>query len=78
MEKLNLLIHGNLIIDGDLGIYPPSNFIFKVNPSDYDLSNCIEMHGDVRIKANNDMYGNMIVKGEVGITGDYEILYSGK
>lgn len=76
MEKLNLLIHGNLIIDGDFAIFPLVNVITEVNPSDYDLSNCIEMHGDVRIKANNDMPGNM--KGEVGITGDFTFFFLGK
>lgn len=67
MEKASLLIRGNLgcknILQGG------GNFVFLAKESDYDLSECVIIEGDLITDDDISAHGLVLVTGFINITG---------
>lgn len=67
MKKASLLIKGNLqcknILRGG------SNFVFLAKESDYDLSECVIIEGDLITDDDISAHGLVLVTGFINITG---------
>lgn len=66
MEKASLLIRGNL---GCKNILPGGNFVFLAKESDYDLSECVIIEGDLITDDDISAHGLVLVTGFINITG---------
>lgn len=68
MKKASLLIKGNLqcknILRGGGG-----NFVFLAKESDYDLSECVIIEGDLITDDDISAHGLVLVTGFINITG---------
>lgn len=67
MKKASLLIKGNLqcknILRGG------DNFVFLAKESDYDLSECVIIEGDLITDDDISAHGLVLVTGFINITG---------
>lgn len=67
MKKASLLIKGNLqcknILQGG------GNFVFLAKESDYDLSECVIIEGDLITDDDISAHGLVLVTGFINITG---------
>lgn len=67
MKKASLLIKGNLqcknILRGG------GNFVFLAKESDYDLSECVIIEGDLITDDDISAHGLVLVTGFINITG---------
>lgn len=67
MGKASLLIRGNL---GCKNILPGGgNFVFLAKESDYDLSECVIIEGDLITESDIKADGLVLVTGFVDVTG---------
>lgn len=66
MKKASLLIKGNLQCKN---IYGGGNFVFLAKESDYDLSECVIIEGDLITDDDISAHGLVLVTGFINITG---------
>lgn len=66
MKKASLLIKGNLQCKN---ILRGGNFVFLAKESDYDLSECVIIEGDLITDDDISAHGLVLVTGFINITG---------
>lgn len=66
MEKVSLLIKGNLQCKN---ILRGGNFVFLAKESDYDLSECVIIEGDLITESDIKADGLVLVTGFIDVTG---------
>ena len=66
MKKASLLIKGNLQCRN---ILRGGNFVFLAKESDYDLSECVIIEGDLITDDDINAHGLVLVTGFINITG---------
>ena len=69
MKKASLLIKGNLQCKNILRASGGGNFVFLAKESDYDLSECVIIEGDLITDDDISAHGLVLVTGFINITG---------